>query len=179
MSINEVNLKTVCIILNIPALDKEDYVFLNEYMKVTRPIAEALKALEGNRDTFGIYLPTLFGLKFKLDELGIERFMFCKPLQQNICIGFSTRFSSMMDLNNAKSSPLYLAMATNPKFKLNFMPRNISMSVLKKMQNILIKAAEDIAFEKRDDSSNESSTESAPVDANNSGKIIETYSFIF
>lgn len=172
LSINEINLKAACTVLAIPVLDKEDYEFLHEYMKVIRPIAEALKALEGNRDTFGIYLPTLFGVKFKLDELSKSRLKFCKPLLHSVCNGFSTRFAKMMDLNTPKSLPLYLAMATNPNFKLNYMPSNTSMPTLKKLQNMLIKAAEEFAFEGRIHPSMENLINSGPVCASNSGKII-------
>lgn len=179
LSINEINLKAACTMLDIPVLDEGDYGFLNEYMRIIRPIAEALKALEGNRDTFGIYLPTLFGLKFKLDELKKTRLNFCKQLLQNVCDGFSARFSKMLDLNNPKSIPLYLAMVTNPNFKLNYMPRNTPMPVLRKIQNMLIKASEEFAFERQNESSMENSIETAPVGDNNAGKMIRIWLFQF
>ncbi|XP_031632092.1 uncharacterized protein LOC116346286 isoform X2 [Contarinia nasturtii] len=166
LSINEVKLKAACTVVTIPVLDKDDYTFLNEYMKVIQPIAEALKALEGNRDTFGSYLPTLFGLKFKLDELKKTRLKFCKPLLQNVCDGFSTRFCNMMDLNSPKSIPLYMAMVTNPSFKLNYLSHNTPMSVLKKIQNMLLKAAEELANDEKNDSPEGNCTEPATIVTN-------------
>lgn len=179
LDINEMNLMAACTILNIPSLDGQDYAFLNEYMKVIRPIAECLKELEGNRKTFGIYLPTLFGLKFKLEEMSKEHFKFCQPLLENISSGFNVRFGEMMDLNNVKSLPLYIAMATNPHFKLNFMPKQTPLTVLKRIQNIVIKAAEEIIASEGEINGNSSKEngEFDDVDANG-GKISATDSNI-
>lgn len=172
MKINEVNLKAACTIVSVPILDSEDYKFLNEYIIVIRPIAEALKALEGNRHTFGSYLPTLFGLKFKLNVLKKTTFKFCKPLVENIVDGFNTRFSGMMDLDNLKSLPLYIAMVSNPSFKLNYLPHNTPIHVLKKIQNMFIKAAEEMVNEKKKNSSEENSTEPATIAIKKRGEII-------
>lgn len=169
MGINELKLKAACTIISIPILDCEDYEFLNEYMNVIRPIAEALKALEGNRDTFGSYLPTLFGLKFKLDVLKKTSFKFCEPLLENIVDGFNTRFSGMIDSNNPKSIPLYMAMVSNPRFKLNYLPSNTPMHVLKKIQNMFSKAAEEMVKEDKGNSSEENCTEPATITINKLG----------
>lgn len=170
MGINEVKLKAACSTASIPTLDYDDYEFLNEYMNVIRPIAEALKMLEGNRDTFGSYLPTLFGLKFKLDVLKKTDYKFCKPLLQNIVDGFDTRFSGIMDLNNPKSIPLYMAMVSNPSFKLNYLPRNTPMHVLRKIQNMLLKAAEEMVNEEKANSSEENCIDLDTIATNRLGK---------
>lgn len=179
LKIDTVKLKAACTIVSISVLDSEDYEFLNEYINVIRPIAEALKVLEGNRHTFGSYLPTLFGLKFKLGVLEKTRFKFCKPLIQNIVDGFDTRYSEIMDINRPKSIPLYLAMVSNPSFKLNYLPRNTPMHILKKIQNMLLKAAEELFTEKTTNSSEENCTEPAQIVINKSGKQVRFLLFIY
>lgn len=65
-----------------------------------------------------------------------------------------------MDINNEKCLPLLLAMVSNPKYKLNYLPKKTAQKVLKKIQNILIKTAEDIlndikSIDEADDNNNE------------------------
>lgn len=122
-------LATACLALGIEQLCDQDIIFLREYKRVLQPIAEAITFVEGNTNTFGVYLPTLFGIRTRLRELHNEDdFMYCQPLLEAIRNGFSKRFAHLMTISDmygepdARAVPLFLAMLTNPCFKMSFIP---------------------------------------------------------
>lgn len=131
--------------LNIGTLNDTDYAFLLEFRSVMRPIAEGLTALEGN-NLFGSYLPHLFGIKAQLDRLKNKKLNFCEPLLKAIDNGFYERFQEVMDPYHIRAVPLYLAMMTNPKYKLSYMGQ-LRPTILQKLKNMLLSAAEEISNE--------------------------------
>lgn len=147
LSIDRVKLDAACNHLKLSVLDDEEYSFLRQYHKVISLVDRTLKTLESDRYSFGIYLPTLFGLKSKLDELaenGNEIFE-CLPLVMALQNGLQNRFGEVMDPYNkdGKSVPLYIAMLTNPSFKLNFMGMKvISSKLLHHLREMLYSAVE-------------------------------------
>lgn len=147
MRIDREKLKLACNQMQVPSFDENDYQFLVEYHKIIAPVAHAMKILEANRFTFGIYLPTLVGLRAKLADMRTDKFTHGLPLLDAISDGFETRFKEMLDIFDAKgtSTPLYIAMVTNPQYKLNFLgfksiPRHISIQV----QNMLMNAGKEV-----------------------------------
>ena len=107
------------------------------------PVAVALKVLEANAYTFGLYLPTLFNLRRKLVALKKTCTRLCRPLVLALEKGLETRFGKVMDLDDkdGRSVPLFLAMVTNPRFKINYMgPDNISDDTIPKIRSLLFKA---------------------------------------
>lgn len=108
-----------------------------------KPIACALKVLEGNKYTFGIYLPVLFGLRHKLDALQKQTLMECDALADALSDGFNKRFGHLMKLNenDSRAVPLYIAMIANPQFKMNFMSsETIPTELITKIRTILFNA---------------------------------------
>lgn len=109
-----------------------------------------MKTLEGNKHTFGLYLPTLFGLRNVLEKyanIETTETLACLELAKAIKAGFETRFGQLMDVNDpeGKSAPLYIAMITNPQFKMNFMgSKTIHPNVLCQLKEMLVSAAIDI-----------------------------------
>lgn len=124
--------------------------FLADYHNCLTPVAAALKFLEGNKHTFGVYLPMLCSLKQKLNLLQNSQIgKSCKPLADALAAGFEKRFAKIMildkdckkDEDNGLGVPLYLAMVTNPMFKLNFMNKSvIPAEQLNKIRSILFNA---------------------------------------
>lgn len=144
LSIDMYKLENACTQLEIQSFDDDERRFLREYHNVITPVAIALKRLEGNAHTFGMYLPTLYGLRIKLNELS-ESLEFCNPLVAAIQTGFESRFGEVMDIYNVKSVPLWLAMVTNPKYKLNFIGmKRIPSHILMKVKNLLQNAGQQI-----------------------------------
>lgn len=145
--------------MKISTLNDEEYAFLREYHSVITLIATALKSIESDRYTFALYLPTLFGLKIKLQELIDENLIFdCIPLVQAVQNGIESRFGNLMDpfSSDKKSVPLFIAMMTNPNFKLNFMGmKEISSNLLNKLKDMLVSEAAKIENENPNQSSND------------------------
>lgn len=140
MSINRPLLETACRALNIFALTDEEYSFIDEYRNCVKPVADALKCLEGQNHSFGLYLPVLYGLKMALNDLRSNFDQYCLPLIEAIEVGFTKRFDDLMNVCNPKSIPLYLAMVANPRYKLDYLrmdriPAHIYNNVFKYLFN--------------------------------------------
>lgn len=144
LSIEKSKLDTACFQLQIGRLDEDEYDFLCEYYRVISLIAVALKTLEANKYTCGLYLPILFGLKIKLQAMAEDPSVLeCKPLVRAVQSGFETRFEHLMDPcdTTGKSQPLFIAMMSNPQYKLNFMGLpTIPSNVLSNLKNMLFNA---------------------------------------
>lgn len=126
---NRVALALACEALQIEKLCDQDYLFLQEFVIIIKPIANAITYLEGNVQTFGGYLPMLFSVRQTLKDLYInDDLVFCKSLLLAVRDGFDKRFAHLMRLStvfdkaDAKAVPLFIAMLTNPEFKMNFIP---------------------------------------------------------
>lgn len=124
-------LAVACESLEIDKLSDQDYDFLTEYVSIIKPIANAITFLEGDIQTFGAYLPMLFGVRQTLKDLYLNgNFEYCAPLLIAVRDGFDKRFGHLMKLNglyeqgNSKAIPLFLAMVANPQYKLNFIPND-------------------------------------------------------
>lgn len=118
-----------CEVLSLDKLCDQDYVFLTEFASVIKPIADSITYLEGSVKTFGGYLPMLFSCSATLKDLSVANTLkYCEPLLTAVRMGFAKRFNSIMRLGNiferadARAVPLFLAMLTNPGFKLAFIP---------------------------------------------------------
>lgn len=133
--------------MKIAAFDDDEYIFLEEYHQVISPIASGLKTLSSNKYTFGLYLPTLIGLRVKLNDLKKTNYIYCKPLIVALERGFETRFANLMDIYDydGKSVPLYIAMVTNPQYKLNFLGmKQIPSHISNKVRTMLLAAGQEI-----------------------------------
>lgn len=130
-----------------------------------RPIAEGITALEGNI-CFGAYLPHLFGIRSQLNYLKTQKLRFCTPLLNAIETGFDERLNDLMDPYHTTAIPLYLAMITNPRYKLSYIGQ-LRPTILQKLKNMLLSAAEEIV--KEDTKENENESNSASMENQNDG----------
>lgn len=148
-------LELACRELKIEALTDDDYIFLKEYLKCIAPVAVALKNLEGDRFTFGIFLPTLVCLRSKLDMNKrlcetANAMIYCHPLSVAIQLGFETRFGDMMDIFNQRSKPLWIAMVSNPQYKLDYIGmKRIPEHTSTKVRNFLYNVGKQIVDAER------------------------------
>lgn len=98
LSIDRAKLESACVHLKVDVFSDEEYAFLVEYHKVISLVANALKSLEADRYTFGLYLPTLIGLKLKLQALfDGNTIIHCLPLVVALQNGLERRFGELMD----------------------------------------------------------------------------------
>lgn len=143
-------LEIACCQLKIDPLDDADFDFLREYHTIIAPVAIALKTLESSQFSFGLYLPTLIGLRLKLAQLQESSLIYCRPLIQAIQTGFEKRFQEVLDVSDGDCRwiPLYIAMVTNPRYKLNYLGlRAIPSELSDKIRKVLFNAGKEIMQE--------------------------------
>lgn len=154
LSIDREQLERACTSLYIPTFDTNEYVFLIEYHKAITPVAVALKTLEANKYTFGMYLPVLKGLRSQLNSLKSSTVKLCLPLINALDTGFEKRFSKLMDAFDCKAVPLYLAMVSNPKYKLNYLDmKRIPSHIFIQIRKLMVCAGVDIIRSEREHTS--------------------------
>lgn len=142
LAIEKTKLDSACLRLQIIPLEDEEYGFLREYRSVMKLIAMALKSIEADSYTFALYLPTLLGLRINLQVMiDSHTLVYCEPLVKALQNGLEARFGNLMDplSTDGKSVPLYVAMMSNPAFKLNFMGiKKIEPNLLNRLKEMLL-----------------------------------------
>ena len=138
-------MEVLLVALGIGAFTNTQLEFLKEFEYVLRPVMKALKFVQG-RYYFGSYLPMLFGLQ---SELNSEKSLkHCKPLVLALRNGFEKRFNQIMTPENPKSVPLFVAMITNPQYKMNYIPQNLLRNNILRLKRMLLSAAEEMIARK-------------------------------
>lgn len=100
-------------------LKLSDFDFLNEYLLVMKPLADALDLLQGEKKCFlGYVLPTLFGILVNLKKL--NNLNYCNQLKTEISNGINKRFTKILNLNDDESHPYVLASMSMPNVKLKW-----------------------------------------------------------
>lgn len=146
-------LNYACEQMQIDTLSEEGHEFLLEYYEILTPIVNALKTLSANKYSFGLYLPILIGLRKKLGAAKSKNYVHGMPLVEAVETGFQTRFSEFLDLfdEHARSTPLYIAMASNPQFKLNFLGlKHVPQQTSSAIFDLLLNAGKEILTAERE-----------------------------
>jgi hypothetical protein len=112
---------SVCTKLDMPRLKPPELFFLNEYVSVVRPLAQALNILQAENKMFmGYLLPTVVMLREKMATKKSSATT-CKPLITAMINGIDRRFHDVF--NDAEASA---AAILHPKFKMSW-TNNTSM----------------------------------------------------
>ena len=170
-------LNYACEQMRIDTLSEQEREFLFEYHEILTPIVSALKTLSANKYSFGLYLPVLIGLRQKLSAAKSKDNVYGMPLVVAVETGFNRRFSEFLNLfdEHARSTPLYIAMASNPQFKLNFLGfKQIPHGTSNAIFDLLLNAGKEIlAAERERDKNRTDSVDNADVKSTSSkqGKI--------
>lgn len=135
------SLQVLLVALDIGAFTATQLEFLSEFVYVLRPVMRAIKYVQG-RCFFGSYLPMLFGLRSELNSENTLKY--CEPLVLALREGFEKRLGHAMDPENPKSVPLFVAMITNPKYKMNYIPQNLLRANILRLKRMLLSAAEEM-----------------------------------
>lgn len=177
-NLDRVAFAVACEFLHLDKLCDQDYVFLTEFACVIKPIADAITHLESSVKTFGNYLPMLFGCRTALKDLADEKKLkFCEPLLTAVRNGFAKRFNHLMRLGDIygrgdpKAVPLFLAMITNPEYKMNFIPNTWfyeNANGIHHIKTILLNAMKQWVEEEEKANSNENQTDSNAAPESNS-----------
>lgn len=142
---NSVGVDSVMIALHIETFTPAEKVFLEEYEKAMKPIAIALNNLQQTKCPYGVLLPSLFGVKSKMNTLLHDpSFKYCKPLVEAIIDGFNERFAEVMDFDNIKAIPGLIAAVIHPYFKMRWLKEYKTPENMQKIHNLFVRAIEDL-----------------------------------
>lgn len=129
--------------LELSKFTPNEFIFLNEYELVTKPIAEAIDNLQRSDSFFSLYLPTLFTVKAALEKMKADQsILYCTPLLCAIYDGFMKRFDTFFDFQAKKTIPALLATVSDPFFKLRWIPKEYKTTEnITWIENLFINAA--------------------------------------
>lgn len=114
---------------HLSKLDKEDWVMINIYVRVMRPVAVALDRLQGEKECGqGFILPTLFTMKHQLKSL--EGGNILKPCRDNMLRAIDKRFGSYFQIDNYNKEML-LSSASSPRFRTDFIEKDVDVVFVK------------------------------------------------
>lgn len=140
-------------------LEREDWLVINVYVKVLKPIALALDRLQGEKIcSQGYILPTLFAMKHHLQNMDVSNFLkSCRDSMLNVV---NKRFHLYFGISDSNKE-LLLASVSLPRFKTNFIEDNSDCLFVK---SLLISAFSETensnSMDLREDKSTENATDS-------------------
>lgn len=107
---------------NLNVLVPSDWLILSDYITVTKPVAEGLDILQGDKHAcLGYLLPTLFAIKKRISSSMLNT-AHGESMRDVLIQSIETRFGSMMETTN-QNRELYLASVTHPLFKMEWIPQ--------------------------------------------------------
>lgn len=130
---NKENLKYAMESVGLEKFTGIDYEFLQEYVKVLKPIAVALDTLQQDKCYFGIYLPVLLSTKEELEEIQKSHLNFCAPLVDIMIESIDRRYESLLSFETEESKFAVLAACTHPFFKLRWIKDPETAEMAKKL----------------------------------------------
>lgn len=112
------NLKSATHLSN---LDKEDWIMINIYVRVLKPVAITLDRLQGEIDcSQGFILPSLFTMKHQLENLDGGNVL--KQCRDTMLKAVDKRFKSFFKVEYSNRE-LLLASVSTPRFKTDFIEK--------------------------------------------------------
>lgn len=106
-------------------------MFIEEYVALMKPVAQALDKLQDeNEVTLGYVLPTLVLLKKKI--LNVGDLSVSQKIKSGLIASIEKRFP-MLDLLNPMSKPYILAAVSHPKFKMSWIDSQEIQETVKNM----------------------------------------------
>lgn len=99
-------------------LRQTEFQYIQEYLKCSKPIAEALDILQGEKSMFyGLLLPCLLSLRRKLQKLCNENFVYCNALARTHLESVNNRFKDIFYFSTARAQNAVIAAIAFPRFK--------------------------------------------------------------
>lgn len=133
--------------LGLAVFKEIELQFLIEYTNCSRPIAEGIRSLEGDKETFyGCLLPELMRMKRILDSLKMDNPVYCGVLIDVIKKSLEKRFEKLYSFEELRAKESVLASVSYPFFKLKWVPKGsrefvkeLFVAEVRKMKNEDIK----------------------------------------
>ena len=126
------DLKDVFTHFNVPYFRPAEEDYIREYVKIMRPLTEALDILQADvKVSIGYLLPTLTILMIKMESLRKKPgIIHCKPFISAIISALNDRFGACFD-----DEDLCLAAMVHPKFKLTWIREADKPNMMEKLNS--------------------------------------------
>lgn len=99
-------------------LKDNDFLYIEEYITCTKPIAQTLDVLQGENDVYyGQLLPALISMQRKLVSVQSMKFKYCEPIVKSLLQNVNLRFGEILELHTHKSKNAAIAAFSHPQFK--------------------------------------------------------------
>lgn len=122
------NLKSAAHLSN---LDKEDWIMINIYVRVLKPVAITLDRLQGEIDcSQGFILPSLFTMKHQLENLDGGNVL--KQCRDAMLKAVDKRFKFFFKVEYSNRE-LLLASVSTPRFKTDFIERDVDCAIARNL----------------------------------------------
>ncbi|CAG9793243.1 unnamed protein product [Diatraea saccharalis] len=109
--------------LKLPPLKENEIHFLSEYVDCSKPLAEAIQSLQGEKDIYyGSLLPELVRIQHVIKCLRTENLKYCSSLLDVIEENLNRRFKKFLQLEPAANDAI-LASVSQPFFKMRWVPK--------------------------------------------------------
>lgn len=104
---------------NLNILSATDWLILSDYITVTKPVAEGLDILQGDKHAcLGYVLPTLFSIKKRISGSMLNT-PHGEKMRDVLTNAIESRFGAIMEMTD-RNKDFYLAAITHPLFKLDW-----------------------------------------------------------
>ncbi|KAG8180984.1 hypothetical protein JTE90_024732 [Oedothorax gibbosus] len=78
----------------------EELTYLEEFVKCSKPVAEAIDILQGDKEAYyGSLLPTILAVRLKLQKLATSNLQYCRPIATAYLNSVNRRFVTFFELN--------------------------------------------------------------------------------
>ncbi|XP_076295239.1 uncharacterized protein LOC143216244 [Lasioglossum baleicum] len=99
-------------------LNENDISYIEEHLKCTEPIAQAIDILQGDKNIFyGTLVPCLFTLRRKLRMLAANQWRFCDTISESLLTSLEKRFHHIFTFASDESKCAAVAALSHPNFK--------------------------------------------------------------
>ena len=105
------------------SLTADGFVYLEEYLASSKPIAVALDRLQGDKKAFyGTALPTLYMVKIQLATLDRVTLRFCRPIAIGLAQSIDRRFAEVLNCHTELGEKSAIAASSIPLLKDSWLP---------------------------------------------------------
>lgn len=154
-------LNTLCYRLDVPTFEANEILYLEEYVKIMKPIAEAIDFLQSEQNMFfGYFLPTLVSIQVKLRRLDSQEVIFLSKANKEIQKSLIKRFEKYF-LVEPEAWDAVIAAIVIPKIKLRFVKTLLETAVTHSEDEFRLKLNEYAREFKSDDNVNRCGTKSS------------------
>ncbi|GBP20689.1 hypothetical protein EVAR_16562_1 [Eumeta japonica] len=109
--------------LKLPPLKENEIHFLSECVDCSKPIAEAIQSLQGEKDAYyACLLPELYRIQHVIKSVRMENLKYCSSLLDVIEENLDKRFKLFLQLESAGNDAI-LASVSHFMFKLKWVPK--------------------------------------------------------